>query len=156
MEELEEFPQIRQGHAQNIEELADLLDITMINLQEAGQHHELGFKQGTIAGCLSITRKKRCHHYGSGYCKNRNSRRYPQRQFAGCQASLQNHNLAQHLDRGTNEHFSVRQILSVIRRKGHALIVERIMAYGTVQNSIEEKWQIDGFSLNIINYAFDV
>ena len=40
---MEEFPQIRQGHAQDIEEFADLLDIAMINLQEAGQHHELGF-----------------------------------------------------------------------------------------------------------------
>ena len=43
LEELEEFPQIRQGHAKDIEEFADLLDIAMINLQEAGQHHELGF-----------------------------------------------------------------------------------------------------------------
>ena len=33
-------------------------------------------------------------------------------------------------------------------KKGHASIVERIMAYGTVQNSIKEKWQI--------NYAFAV
>ena len=41
-EELEEFPQIRHGHAKDIEEFADLLDIAMINLQEAGQHHELG------------------------------------------------------------------------------------------------------------------
>ena len=35
LEELEEFPQIRQGHAKDIEEFADLLDIAMINLQEA-------------------------------------------------------------------------------------------------------------------------
>ena len=40
---LEEFPQIRQGHAKDIEEFADLLDIAMINLQEARQHHKLGF-----------------------------------------------------------------------------------------------------------------
>ena len=42
LEELEDFPQIRLGHAKDIEEFADLLDIAMINLQEAGQHHELG------------------------------------------------------------------------------------------------------------------
>ena len=42
LEELEEFPQIRLGHAKDIEEFADLLDIAMISLQEAGQHHELG------------------------------------------------------------------------------------------------------------------
>ena len=43
LEELKEFPQIRQGHTKDIEEFADLLDKAMINLQEAGQHHELGF-----------------------------------------------------------------------------------------------------------------
>ena len=42
LDELEEFPQIRHGHAKDIEEFADLLDIAMIDLQEAGQHHELG------------------------------------------------------------------------------------------------------------------
>ena len=35
-EELEEFPQIRQGHTKDIEEFADLLDIAIINLYEAG------------------------------------------------------------------------------------------------------------------------
>ena len=39
LEELEEIPQIRHGHATDIEDFADLLDIAMINLQEAGQHH---------------------------------------------------------------------------------------------------------------------
>ena len=39
---LEELEEIRQGHAKDIKEFADLLDIAMINLQEAGQQHELG------------------------------------------------------------------------------------------------------------------
>ena len=48
--ELEEFPQIRHGHTKAIEEFADLLDIAMINPQEARQHHELGV--GLLyAGC---------------------------------------------------------------------------------------------------------
>ena len=42
LEELEQFRQIRPGNAKDIEEFADLLDIAMINLQEAGQHYELG------------------------------------------------------------------------------------------------------------------
>ena len=42
LEELEQFRQIRPGNAKDIEEFADLLDIVMINLQEAGHHHELG------------------------------------------------------------------------------------------------------------------
>ena len=42
LEELEQFPQIRPDNAKDIEEFADLLDIAMIILQEAGQHYELG------------------------------------------------------------------------------------------------------------------
>ena len=42
LEELEDFPQIRLGNAKDIEDFADLLDIAMINLQEARQQHELG------------------------------------------------------------------------------------------------------------------
>ena len=42
LEELEQFPQIRSGNAKDVEDFADLLDIAMINLEEAGQHYELG------------------------------------------------------------------------------------------------------------------
>ena len=42
LQELEQFPQIRSGNAKDIEDFADLLDIAMINLKEAGQHQELG------------------------------------------------------------------------------------------------------------------
>ena len=42
LEELEQFGQIRPGRAKDLEQFADLLDIAIINLQEAGQHHELG------------------------------------------------------------------------------------------------------------------
>ena len=41
LEELEQFRQIRHGNARDIEEFADLLDIAMINLKEAGQDYEL-------------------------------------------------------------------------------------------------------------------
>ena len=41
LEELDQFRQIRQGNARGIEEFADLLDIAMINLKEAGQDYEL-------------------------------------------------------------------------------------------------------------------
>ena len=41
LEELEQFPQVQHGHAQDIEDFADLLDIAMINLKEAGQDYEL-------------------------------------------------------------------------------------------------------------------
>ncbi|MCG8076809.1 MAG: DUF1759 domain-containing protein, partial [Candidatus Thiodiazotropha taylori] len=42
LDELERFRQIRLGNARDLEEFADLLDVAMINLTEAGQHHELG------------------------------------------------------------------------------------------------------------------
>ena len=42
LEEIEQFCTIRPGNAKDIEEFADLLDIAIINLQEAGHHNELG------------------------------------------------------------------------------------------------------------------
>ena len=42
LEELEQFRQIRPGNSMDLEKFADLLDIAIINLKEAGQHHELG------------------------------------------------------------------------------------------------------------------
>lgn len=42
LEDLEHFRQIRPGNAKDLEQFSDLLDIAIINLREAGQHHELG------------------------------------------------------------------------------------------------------------------
>lgn len=42
LEELENFRQIRHGNSKDMEHFADLLDIAIINLKEAGQYHELG------------------------------------------------------------------------------------------------------------------
>ena len=42
MEDLENFKQVRTGHAKDLEKFADLLEIALINLKEAGQDHELG------------------------------------------------------------------------------------------------------------------
>ena len=42
LEDLEQFRQIRPGNAKDLEVSADLLDIALINLQEAGQNQELG------------------------------------------------------------------------------------------------------------------
>ena len=52
LDELERFQQIRIGNARDLEQYADLLDVAIINLQEAGQYHELG------AGSLYIKLKK--------------------------------------------------------------------------------------------------
>ena len=42
LEDLEQFRQIWSGNARDMEQFADLLDIAIINLKEAGQHYELG------------------------------------------------------------------------------------------------------------------
>ena len=41
-EDLEQFRQIQSGNAQELEQFADLLDMTIINLKEAGEHQDLG------------------------------------------------------------------------------------------------------------------
>ena len=41
LEDLENFRQIRPGNARDLENFADLLDIAIINLKEAGLHHKL-------------------------------------------------------------------------------------------------------------------
>ena len=46
LEELEQFKQIRMGNSRDLEHFADLLDVAVINLKEAGQNHELG--DGTL------------------------------------------------------------------------------------------------------------
>ena len=42
LEDLEHFKQVRTGNARDFEQLADLLDITIINLKKVGHFHELG------------------------------------------------------------------------------------------------------------------
>ena len=46
MEELDQFRPIRAGFAKDLDKLADLLDMTVINLKEAGRQEELG--HGTL------------------------------------------------------------------------------------------------------------
>ena len=41
MEDLEKFQQILPGNTEDLERFADLLDITIINLREAGEHQDL-------------------------------------------------------------------------------------------------------------------
>ena len=42
MEDLEQFQQILSGNAEEMERFADLLDMTIINLKEVGDHQDLG------------------------------------------------------------------------------------------------------------------
>ena len=42
MEELDHFRPIRSGDAKDLDKLADLLDVIVINLKEAGRHEDLG------------------------------------------------------------------------------------------------------------------
>ena len=42
IEDLDKFQQIRPGNAHNLERFADMLEIAIMNLKEAGHHNELG------------------------------------------------------------------------------------------------------------------
>ena len=42
LEDLEQFRQVQSGNAEELERFADLLDMTVINFKEAGEHHDLG------------------------------------------------------------------------------------------------------------------
>ena len=48
LEDLEQFRQIQSGNTKELERFADLLDMTVINLKDAGEHRDLG------DGCLYI------------------------------------------------------------------------------------------------------
>ena len=50
LEELEAFSGIRKGNVKDVEKFADLLDVAVLNLQEAEQREELGC--GTLYRCL--------------------------------------------------------------------------------------------------------
>ena len=53
MEELENMKSLRSGNAREMERFADLLDIIVVNLKEAGRHDELG--KGTL--CIRLCKK---------------------------------------------------------------------------------------------------
>lgn len=42
MEQVHQFRPFRTGNAKDLDRLADLLDVIVINLKEAGRHEELG------------------------------------------------------------------------------------------------------------------
>ena len=58
LEELESFKPIRAGYAKDIEKFADLLDIAVVNLKEAGRQNELG--NGSLYVKLQKRSQSRC------------------------------------------------------------------------------------------------
>ena len=55
LEELENFKPLRPGFAKDLERLADLLDVTVVNLKEAGRHDELGNRSLYLSLCKKLT-----------------------------------------------------------------------------------------------------
>jgi hypothetical protein len=64
LEELENFKAIRPGNAKDLEEFVDLLDVAVINLQEAGRDEEL--RNGSLYLKLQ---KKLTEQMTSQYCR---------------------------------------------------------------------------------------
>ena len=55
LEELENFRLLRPGLAKDLERFADLLDVTVVNVKEAGRHDELGNGSLYLSLCKKLT-----------------------------------------------------------------------------------------------------
>ena len=63
LEELENFKPLRPGNARDLERLADLLDVTVVNLKEAGRHDELGSGSLYLSLCKKLTETMLAHYH---------------------------------------------------------------------------------------------
>ena len=63
LEELENFKPLRPGNARDLERLADLLDVTVVNLKEAGWHDELGNGSLYLCLCKKLTEAMLAHYH---------------------------------------------------------------------------------------------
>ena len=63
LEELENFKPLRPGNARDLERLADLLDVTVVNLKEAGRHEELGSGSLYLSLCKKLTEAMLAHYH---------------------------------------------------------------------------------------------
>ena len=63
LEELENFKPLRPGNAMDLERLADLLDVTVVNLKEAGRHDELGNGSLYLSLCKKLTEAMLAHYH---------------------------------------------------------------------------------------------
>ena len=62
LEELENFKPLRPGNGRDLETLADLLDITIVNLREAGRQDELGSGSLYLSLCKKLTETMLAHY----------------------------------------------------------------------------------------------
>ena len=166
LEELQEFTQIRQGHAKDIEEFADLLDIAMINLQEAGQQYELGVWSlyAKLQRKIPEAMLARYHRWVFVYSKEESV--LALREWILQESEFQtiateavrrlSGKSTKPPSRPNQRTFFGGADSGRNSKKMPCLDCKKNIEYGTVQNFIEEKWQIDGISLNIISCAFAV
>ena len=63
LEELENFEPLRPGNARDLEKLADLLDVTVVNLREAGRYDELGSGSLYLSLCKKLTEAMLAHYH---------------------------------------------------------------------------------------------
>ena len=59
----ENFKPLRPGNARDLERLADLLDVTVVNLKEAGRHDELGSGSLYLSLCKKLTEAMLAHYH---------------------------------------------------------------------------------------------
>ena len=63
LEELENFKPLRPGKARDLEKLADLLDVTVVNLREPGRHDELGSGSLYLSLYKKLTEAMLAHYH---------------------------------------------------------------------------------------------
>ena len=154
LEELEQFRQIRPGNAKDIEEFADLLDIAMINLQEAGHHHELG--DGSLYNKLQrkIPETMLARYQRRMFENNREESVISLRTWVLQESEFQtiasekvrgvSGKLSDEPTRSTREHSLVKRLTAVSPQNRIAGNVESGMAYGTVGTLFEKACRSDG------------
>ena len=64
LEALEKFKPLRPGNARGLERLAALLDVTVVNPNEAGRHEELGSGSLYLSLCKKLTEAMLSHYPG--------------------------------------------------------------------------------------------
>ena len=171
-EELEQFRYMRAGNANDLESFADLLDIAIISLQEAGQEYELG--DGSLY--TKLQRKlpepllARYHRWvyennisesvltlRSWVLKESEVQTVASETVHGVNGCITDTPSAQPVNRyrSLRHSFGIKQIITVCRICS-AGCVEHVMAFGSVMNSYRRASRKDETLRNGYNYVIAV
>ena len=169
LEDLDNFKQVRTGNAKDLEKFADLLDIAIINLQEAGQDHELG--NGSLytklQRKLSESMLPRYHRWvfennitesvaalRKWVIQEAEFQTIATETMHGLAGKADNPQPAQSMPRGRNQRtFLVNHRKAAVRRKHHVKFAEDGMRFGDAKNLLRKVQRNDGILRNGRSYV---